>query len=172
MATLEGRLRDPEYRNWVKSALCLQYTRDGLISFSDKTSQELHQKIIQALQLGGNPPVNNLCPNIQFDVRRNLILCCNNCNDILLEMMKYRPWYRPLNPPGKVDLNLKNSDPKQLVQHHWQCSKLFMNDGQDVNSTTPKDSDISGLINFIDHCSVPKGYVTNKGNLKQVNLNG
>ena len=164
MATLEGRLRDPEYRNWVKSALCLQYTRDGLINFCDIKSQELNKKIIRALQLRGNPSVYNLCPTIAFDFWRKSISCCHNCNDILLEVMKYRP--------GRLELNLRNSDPTQLLHQHWQNSKLYMNPGQGVTSTTPKDSDISGLVNFIDHCTVPRGCVNNPDNLKQVNLNG
>ena len=165
MPTLEDRLKDPEYRNWVKSTLCLQYTRDGLVHFCDLKSQELKKKITQALPLRGNPPVYNLCPNIKFDFFRKSISCyCNNCNDILLEVKRYLT--------GISNLNLKNSDPKQLLLHHWQCSKLYMNTGQDVTSTTPKDTDINGLLNFIDHCSVPRGCITNPDNLKQVNLNG
>ena len=158
MATLEDRIRDQEYRNWVKSALCLQCTRDGLVEFCDLKSQDLNKKIIQALR--GNPSVYNLCPNIAFDFQRKLISCCNNCNAILLEVKNYLT--------GISSLNLKNSDPTKLLHQHWQCSKLYMNVGQDVTSTTPEDSDISGLINFIDHCSVPRGCVNNPDILKQV----
>ena len=160
MTTLEGRLRDPDYRNWVKSALCLQYTRDGLETFSGLKSLELNQKIIQQLRLNGNPSVHNLCPTIGFDLRRKLITCCRNCNGILTEVMKYRPW--------RLDLNLRNSDPSQLLHQHWQASKLCMNPGQDANSSGPKDTDISGLLNFIDHCTVPRGYINNPDNIKQV----
>ena len=160
MTTLEGRLRDQDYRNWVKSALCLQYTRDGLVTFTELKSLELNQNVIQQLRLNRNPSVYNLCPTIGFDMRRKLISCCRNCNDILVEVMKYRPW--------RLDLNLKNADPTQLLHQHWQASKLFMNPGQDVNSSGPKDTDISGLLNFIDHCKVPRGYVHYPDLLKQV----
>ena len=162
MTTLEGRLRDPDYRNWVKSTLCLQYTRDGLVTFTDGKSIELNKNIIQQLRLNGNPSVNNLCRTIAFDYRRKLISCCRNCNDILNEVMQYRP--------GRLDLNLRNSDPTQLLHQHWQAAKLFMNPGQDVTNTGPKDTDISGLINFMDHCTVPRGYVNNPDLLKQVHV--
>ena len=162
MTTLEGRLRDPDYRNWVKSTLCLQFTRDGLVNFAGLKSIELNQKIINQLQLNRNPSVNNLCPNVAFDYRRKSIACCGYCNDILNEVMKYRP--------GRLDLNLRNSDPTQLLHQHWQSAKLFMNPGQDVNSTGPKNTDISGLINFMDHCTVPRGYVNNPDLLKQVHV--
>ena len=163
MTTLEVRLRDPDYRNWVKSALCLQYTRDGLETFSGLKSLELNQKIIQQLRHNGNPSVYNLCPTIGFNLRRKLITCCRNCNDILAEVMKYRPW--------RLDLNLKNADPTKLLHQHWQCSKMFMNTGQDVSSSGPKETDISALLNFVDHCTVPRGFVNNPDLLKQVVAN-
>ena len=166
MTTLEGRLRDPEYRNWVKSALCLQYTRDGLMTFTDLKSLELNQTVIHKLRQSGNRSVYNLCPTIAFDHRRKSVTCCTpgctDCKDILKVVMQYRI-------TRNLDLNLKNSDATKLLHQHWQVAKLFMNAGQDVSSTSPNNTDISGLLNFIDHCTVPKNYVTNQDNLLKVN---
>ena len=162
MTTLEGRLRDPEYRNWVKSALCLQYTRDGLETFTSLKSLELNQTLIRQLCQSGNQSVYNLCPTIAFNQRRQSVTCCTVCNDILKEVMHYRTSNR--------NLNLGNSDPSQLLHQHWQVAKLFMNAGN-VFSTGPNNTDISGLINFIDHCTVPKSYVTNQDNLGKVSIN-
>ena len=168
MTTLEGRLRNPEYRNWVKSALCLQYTRDGLETFSSLKSLELNQTVIRQLCQSGNQSVYNLCPTIAFDHKRKSVTCCTpgctDCKDILKVVMQYRK-------TSNLNLNLKNSDPSQLLHQHWQVAKLFMNVGQDVFSTGPNNTDISGLINFIDHCTVPKSYVTNQNNLKKVSMN-
>ena len=163
MTTLEGRLRDPEYRNWVKSALCLQYTRDGLETFTSLKSLELNQTLIRQLCQSGNQSVYNLCPTIAFNQRMQSVTCCIVCNDILKEVMHYRTSNR--------NLNLGNSDPSQLLHQHWQVAKLLMNVGQDVLSTGPNNTDISGLINFIDHCTVPKSYVTNQDNLGKVSIN-
>ena len=163
MTTLEGRLRDPEYRNWVKSTLCLQYTRDGLMPFTDLKSLELNKTVIQKLHQSGNRSLFNLCPTIAFDHRRKSVTCCADCNDILKEVMNYRT--------RNLSLNLLNSDPTQLLHQPWQVAKLFMNAGQDVSSTGPHNTDISGLLNFIDHCTVPKRYITNQHNLKKVNIN-
>ena len=163
MTTLEGRLKDTQYRNWVKSALCLQYTRDGLVAFTEKKSRELNQEIVQQLRQSGNQSVYNLCQTIAFDQQSQSVTCCTDCNDILKEAMKYRAW--------NLDLNLGNSDPKRLLQQHWQVAKLFMNVGQDVSSTGPNNTDISGLINFIDHCTVPRRCVNNPDNLSKVNIN-
>ena len=168
MTTLEGRLRDPEYRNWVKSVLCLQYTRDGLLTFTGLKSWELNRTVIQKLRHSGNRSVFNLCPTIAFDHRRKLVTCCTpgctDCKDILKVVMHFRK-------TRNLDLNLGNSDPSQLLHQHWQVAKLFMNAGQDVSSTGPNNTDISGLLNFIDHCTVPKNYVTNQDNLWKVNIN-
>ena len=168
MTTLEGRLRDPEYRNWVKSALCLQYTRDGLVPFTGLKSLELNQTVIQKLRHSGNRSVFNLCPTIAFDHRRKIVTCrtpgCTDCNDILKVVMQYRK-------TRNFDLNLKNSDVSKLLHQHWQVAKLFMNAGQDVSSVDPNNTDISGLLNFIDNCTVPKSYVTNQDNLWKVCIN-
>ena len=163
MATLEGRLRDTQYRNFVKSELCLQYTRDGLVTFTDLKSQELNKKITQKLRRSGNPKVYNLCRTIAFDHQKKSVTCCRLCNDILEEAMQYRTW--------NLNLNLKNSDPSQLLHQHWQVAKLFMNEGQDVSCTGPNNTDISGLLNFIDYCTVPRSCVTNPDNLSKVNIN-
>ena len=63
------------------------------------------------------------------------------------------------------------SCPTQLLHQLWQCSKLFMNPSQEVDSTDPKDTDITGLLNFIDHCTVPRSCVNNPDNLNQVYVN-
>ena len=163
MTTLEGRLRDPEYRNWVKSALCLQYTRDGLETFTGLKSWELNRTVIQKLRHSGNRSVLNLCRTIAFHHKRKAVTCCANCNDILKEVMKYRTW--------NLSLTFKNSDATKLLHQHWQVAKLFMNGGQDVFSTGPNNTDISGLINFIDNCTVPRRYVTNQDNIEEVSIN-
>ena len=168
MTTLEGRLRDPEYRYWVKSALCLQYTRDGLVTFTDQKSSELNQTVIRQLCQSGNQSVYNLCLTIAFNQQRQSVTCrtpgCTDCKDILKVVRQYRK-------TRNFDLNLKNSDVSKLLHQHWQVAKLFMNAGQDVSSADPNNTDISGLLNFIDNCTVPKSYVTNQDNLWKVCIN-
>ena len=160
MTTLEGEIQDIDYQNWIKSTLCLRYTRDGLVSLAGIKSLELNQNVIHQLRLNGNLSVYNLCPTIAFDLRRKSISCCRYCNAILTEVMKYRH--------GRLNLNLRNSDPTKLLHQHWQCAKLFMSPGQDVSSAGPEDTELAGLLTFIEHCTLPRYSIRNPDIIIQV----
>ena len=58
---LENRLQNEGYRCWVKDALCLQILKEGLETFADMKSKELHQKMLQELKKMGNPSVAKMC---------------------------------------------------------------------------------------------------------------
>ena len=133
MATLDERLKDDDYRHWVKAVLCLQYTKDGLISFASKKSQGLHNVVLDQMRRSGNI----------------------ECNAFLVEAQKY----------CSRTLNLKNVDKTDLHNQPWQLAKLFMNPGQDVTNTIPGQTDLSGILNFLDHCTLAKAAIQNTANI-------
>ena len=64
--------------------------------------------------------------------------------------------------------NWDNSDVQVWPKNHWEMAKVFMNPGQKKTQTTPKDTDLSGVLNFIDHCMIAKTAVVNKYNISEV----
>ena len=158
MATLDERLKDDDYRHWVKAVLCLQYTKDGLISFACKKSQDLHNAVLAQMRQSGNPSADGVCSTARIDFRRKAITCCANCNAFLIEAQKY----------CSRTLNLNNFDITDLHNQPWQLAKLFMNPGQDVNNTIPGQTDLSGILNFLDHCALAKTAILNTAKINAV----
>lgn len=155
MATLDERLKDDEYRHWVKAVLCLQYTKDGLLSFASKKSQDLHNAVLAQMRTSGNPSVGGVCSAARIDLKRKAIICCANCNEFLVETKRH----------CSGTLNLNNFDIKDLHNQPWQLAKLFMNPGQDVTNTIPGQTDLSGILNFLDHCTMAKAAILNTANI-------
>ena len=52
MAGLQPTLSDPDFENWVKAGLSLQYTKDGIETFVDTVIDNLHQSILNTLPSG------------------------------------------------------------------------------------------------------------------------
>ena len=166
MATLEERLENEDYRHWVKATLCLQYTKDGLVPFADLKSQELHSAVLKQLRKNGNPSANGICASPRIDYKMRAMFCCGNCQAFLDEASKY------CTGPG-VGLGalvLNNSEITSLQKQHWQMAKLFMNPGQDVSNSDPYRTDISGILNFIEHCGLAKAAIQNTNYVTQVGI--
>lgn len=170
MATLDERLEDEDYRHWVKAALCLQYTKDGLVPFADQKSQELHYTVLKQLRKNNNPSVNGICASPRIDYKRRAIFCCGNCQAYLDEASRYCTGSGAGLATGLGGLILKNSEVTNLhvQKQHWQMAKLFMNPGQDASNSDPSQTDISGILNFIDRCGLAQKDIQNTNYVTQV----
>ena len=167
MSTLKNRLNDPEYQNWVKAGICLLYTKDGLEDFVDNTTQRLHQNVIGNLtrQLGAQTG-QAVCG---VTIRRQQLV--NTCNDRYCQVFLNAVIQEGLDPTHPFTLkhgNLGNSDVSLWHSHPYELSKLFMNAGQQSTQSRPAETDLSGLVNFMEHCHVPSSQITSLHLLKEV----
>lgn len=165
MSTLSDRLGDPEYRNWVKAGICLGYFKDGVETFADQRSIRFHQHVLH--QLGGNSSSQRVCPraSISFDkpLGKWKMSCCANCQQYVdeIENMRY--------PNFKFTQTNWNNSNIQLWPHEpWEMVKVYMNAGQKGTHKTPKDTDLSGILNFIDHCMIARGDISKTFNISKV----
>ena len=159
MSSLQARLQNPDYINWVKAGLCLIHTKSGLHDFADAASQSLHQSIlaniIPALASAAQP----VCG---ISIRRhNLFTTCAHpyCQGFLTAVIN-----NGIDPTHTFTVkhgNLSNCDVGQWHAHHWQVAKLFMNQGQLPTQVNPSETDMSGIINFLSHCKVSRNMMTN-----------
>ena len=166
MSTLSDRLGDPEYRNWVKAGICLGYFKDGVETFAEERSESLHRHVLH--HLGGNSSSQRMCPraSISFDkpLGKWKMSCCANCQQYIdeIENMRY--------PNFKFTQTNWNNSNIQLWPHEpWEMVKVYMNAGQKGTHKTPKDTDLSGILNFIDHCTVARGDISKTFNISKVN---
>ena len=161
MSTLQSRLQDPDYINWVKAGLCLIHTKSGLEEFAEAASQSLHQSILNNIIPAFACAAQPVCGvNI---ARQKLIPICTDqyCQNFINEVINIG--FDPNHAFTVNHGNLGNCDTAQWHSHHWQVAKLFMNRGQDPSHVHPRETDMSGIINFLSHCKIPRNAVTNIG---------
>ena len=164
MASLEDRLANKEYKYWVKAGICLSYVKTGLEVFAKERSIKTHD-FVNATCVGPNQ-TGKICIHARIDRRAGKWIsncCCNDCQKYVDEIVKLQV------PPFTFDKkNWQNSNIQLWPTDAWEMMKVFMNHGQKVYQKSPKDTDLSGLINFIDHCSVPYVDIQDKINISQV----
>ena len=159
MSSLQARLQNPDYINWVKAGLCLIQTKVGLDDFADTASQSLHQSILTNIIPTFANTAQPLCG---ISIRRqNLITTCAHpyCQGFLAAVIN-----NGIDPTHTFTVkhgNLSNCDVRLWHTHHWHVAKLFMNQGQLSTQVNPSETDMSGIINFLSHCKVPRNMMTN-----------
>ena len=161
MTTLNQRLQDPGYKAWIKTGLCLLFAKEGLDDFAEKCSHTFHQAVLNKLKSSGNPSVDNVCSHAQ--IRRGKVKCCKNCQGFVDVIDQQN------NQCFKFKQhNWDNSDIKLWPNDPWEMAKVFMNKGQTATQRRPVDTDLSGILNFIDHCVVGNKGIANINNLREV----
>ena len=165
MATLDDRLKDAEYTNWVKTSLCLGYAKDGLETFANQSSTRLHQVVTN--KLGNNPSANALCNKARVIYNKSAkkwgMSCCNNCGQYVDELVNMKvAGFKP------TQNNWNNASVQLWPQEPWEMAKVYMNTGQKGAHKTPKDTDLSGVLNFIDHCMMARGDIIDVQNIPKV----
>ena len=161
MSSLKVRLQDPDYINWIKAGLCLIHTKSGLEEFAEAASQSLHQSILNNIIPTFASAAKPICGvNI---ARHKLTAICAHpyCQNFISEVINIG--FDPNHAFTVNHRNLGNCDTGQWHSHHWQVAKLFMNKGQEPTHVHPRETDKSGIINFLSHCKIPRNAVTNIG---------
>ena len=161
MATLNQRLQDPGYKAWIKTGLCLSFAKAGLEDFADQSSKTFHHDVINVLRNNGNPSCNGVC--CYATINRGRVSCCNNCQAFLDEIDQQNQKSFQFKQH-----NWDNADMKLWLTDPWEMSKVFMNAGQKATQRSPVDTDLSGILNFIDHCVVAKRCIVNTHNISKV----
>ena len=169
MASLKERLNDNEYKLWIKAGLCLNYTKEGIGRFTDDRCKKTHAFVKTAVEkraIVKNPDgdikaMNKICDNAKIVKRGNRwsLGCCNDCDIYVKQIAKL--W----KPPSRIELsNWCNSEVQLWPSKPWEIAKVFMSKGQ----WNAKETDLSGLLNFIDHCHIPWVDIDNKDSIKKV----
>ena len=170
MSTLESRLNDSEYKNWVKAGICLLYTKQGLEDFVANKCKQLHQNVLDNLTkssvINTGQPVCGVTIN-----RQRLVNICHHpyCQAFLRAVIKegIDPKY-PFTPRYG---NLANTNVSLWHSQPYELAKLFMNAGQQPTQSGPAETDLSGIINFLAHCQVPSKQISSVHLIDEVSYN-
>ena len=175
MASLKERLNDNEYKLWIKASLCLHYTKKGIGIFTDDRCKKTHAFVKTAVEkhaIVKNPDgdikaMSEICNNAKVVKRGNRwsLGCCNDCEIYVKEIAHLS------QPPFRIELsNWCNSEVQLWPSEPWEIAKVYMNKGQRpfAFQRNSQETDLSGLLNFIDHCRVPRVDIQNMDNITKV----
>ena len=167
MATLAIRLADVDYKYWVKAGICLALVKEGLEDFADHRSRLLHQHVLH--QLGSSSSAIQVCSKatIFHDKPTNKwkMSCCLSCEQYIVELERMK------SPTFKFTQdNWNNSDVQLWPKEPWVMAKVYMNRGQKGNHMTSKETDLSGILNFVDHCTLARNDISNTYNISKVSM--
>lgn len=157
MSKLEDHLEDPYYVLWVEAGTSLGFLKTFLENLASCVSVSLHKTIMKNIlvcrQKQNNPAYMKMCSNSIISFKRSLnqwtINCCANCQCYVDQLVKC------CDPPFKFkQSNFSNSDIQLWPSDAWEKAKVYMNSGQKRTHKCPQDTDLSGIINFLDNCIV------------------
>ena len=176
MAKVDEALEDEGYVRWVQTGTCLGFVKKGLEDFVLQQSQVLQQRVKNI----AGPSVNALCHDAKIIKNKiqgkwtmscHLSRNCKNCQAYLDELTNV---CRP--PFGFKHRHFGNSNihlwPNDIM--HWNMAKVYMNPDLDPTqqSQTPQDTDLSNILNFIEHCSVPALAINDQQIVDKVSCSG
>ena len=156
MSNLDTHLKDPGYILWVQAGTCIGFLKTFLEQLAFHVSASLHKTIMKNLlvcvQKQHDPAKMKMCNHSIISFKRThnkwTISCCANCQCYIDQLVKF------CDPPFKFrQSNWNNSDIQLWPTDHWEKAKVYMNYGQKRTQKTPQDTDLSGILNFIDNCS-------------------
>ena len=175
MASLKERLNDNEYKLWIKAGLCLNHTKEGIENFTDDRSKRTHACVKTSVErhaIVKTPDadikaMSEICNNAKVVKRgsRWSLGCCNDCEIYVKEIARLS------QPPFRIELsNWCNSEVQLWPSEPWEIAKVYMNKGQRLFAfqKNSQETDLSGLLNFIDHCRIPWVDIQNKDNITKV----
>ena len=145
-----------KYKNWVKAASCLTLVKKGLEEYADAKSKQFHTAVL-ANVAKSQPAGGSFCDSeiISFDKRAIAKITCNHpyCLAFLQAIVQ-----EGIDQTKNFTIqtkNIKNCDVKLWHNVPWELAKLFMNPGQ-TSIQQPHETDLSGILNFLDHCLIPR----------------
>lgn len=175
MANVDESLEEKGYVRWVQTGTCLAFVKKGLEGFASEQSKVLQQRIKYLAR--DTPSFNAMCFNVEIEkkigdrwkMKCNLDpkLQCKGCQIYLDELQNVcvKPFSFTLKHFG-----ISNIHAWPVDNMHWNMAKLYMNPGHEDETTcqTPEATDLSNILNFIEHCSISNLAIHTIQSLKEV----
>ncbi|XP_072035281.1 uncharacterized protein [Amphiura filiformis] len=145
--SLEARLNDPEYQNWLKCGQALLLLVDSLRQFAEDTISTYHGDLKQ--EFGHLGICQQLCKP-KKNPPDTCAICC--------------PWKKKLlGNHSTKEVHWTNVDPKSWPRERWEVAKIYMARGQKPNvPITADDLDSTHMLNLLKNCKEFHKYVPKK----------
>ena len=82
--------------------------------------------------------------------------CCTTCQNYIAEIQN-----RSVKDFEFQHFNWNNSDRSKwsTPDGGWEMAKVFMSQGQTKSQQDAQDTDLSGILNFINHCDLARSFL-------------
>ncbi|XP_052820161.1 uncharacterized protein CXorf38 homolog [Mya arenaria] len=168
MASYRESLKTKEAQNWVKAALALNITKDGLQDFLEDGLTCVHQDIYSTVRTSKGLPSGAACvhcftENVLKCPTRGICTSTRNCRFHNYPQKLYAPC------PNGICEGVRD----EIVQHHrfsgpswkntnadkwstipWEIGKCFLPPDGYKTMSSIKDSDFNGVISVMINCKV------------------
>ncbi|XP_039601030.1 uncharacterized protein LOC120523627 isoform X2 [Polypterus senegalus] len=148
-----GRFQDPEYKNWLKTTLCLQLVRGGLSKFLETETGKFHDKLLSALSAQSCQSNCQITSRVNLGTNKVPILC-PVCNNWISEILSHHN-----NKKGQIYWN--NCIPYHWSKEKWEVAKVYMPKGNTKHSAE-NEFDISAVLTYMSNCKYFTNMVKNK----------
>jgi len=145
MTSLDERLQDTHYANWLQVTYGLKCVKDGLCSVTERIISEFQEEIKRQNNIVEHCD-NELCDSKtitqkgvdEFHCPKNV--CDSFAKSIAAEHM------------NKGQIFWKNCEVRQWPVKCWEIAKAYMGRGQTSANTEPATTDCAGLLQLISTC--------------------
>ena len=164
MADVEKDLEDEGYIRWVQSSTCLGLAKESIESFALQRSNVLHQNV--KTNLKDRSSEYDMCKHpkvVKVGNKWEMNCKCSGCQSYIdaLVSLCYKDFTFSAGNWNNADIRLWPTDP-------WEMAKVYMNPNQKANQTSPQETDLSGILNFLANCYSPLKSICYRQNIKSV----
>jgi len=164
MTSLDERLRNKDYANWLQVTYGLKCVKDGLSTLSERIMAEFQEEIIKKNNV--LEPCNNESCNSQAIKRQGIdkFNCPNNVCSGLAKSIAAEHINQKL-------LTWENCEVRQWPVKCWEIAKVYMSRGLSQAHAGPASTDCAGLLHLVSKCKQFKSKMQiNRGTVEKVNL--
>ncbi|XP_052821110.1 uncharacterized protein LOC128246747 isoform X1 [Mya arenaria] len=166
MASYRDMLREKEAQNWVKAALALNITKEGLQDFVDGVLIDVHQDIYSTVRTSKVLPPGTACAqcfteNVLKCPTRGICTSPKNCRFHNSHQKMYAPCPNGICEGVRDEIiqhhmfsgpSWKNTNADKWCTSHWEIGKCFLPPDGYKTVSSINDSDFNGVISVMMNC--------------------
>ncbi|XP_052759743.1 uncharacterized protein LOC128202711 [Mya arenaria] len=166
MASYRESLKEKEAQNWVKAALALNITKDGLQDFLEDVLTCVHQDIYSTVRTSKGLPSGAACAhcfteNVLMCPTRGICTSTRNCRFHIFPQKLYAPCPNGICEGVRDEIikhhsfsgpSWKNTNADKWSTIPWEIGKCFLPPDGYKTVSSIKDSDFNGVISVMINC--------------------
>ena len=144
MASLQERMQDNMFVNWLKVTYGLVHVKDGLSPVTGRIMSDFQKEINDEIKYNIVGACSSISCTSNSIKNPDQFVCENNLCDNILRRIAAEHINKKL-------IVWKNCEMREWPKNCWEIAKAYMPRGYS-SSTGPNDTDCSGLLHLVCNC--------------------